>query len=88
MERARGVRAVPLSAGWSDVGSWSAVRALRGPTDGRGNLVVSERPVLAPGVRDTAIVVGGEGVLVLPFDSEKELRGAVERLRGKDGAGE
>jgi len=88
MERARGVRAVPLSAGWSDVGSWSAVRDLRGSTDGRGNLVVSERPVLAPGVRDTAIVVGGEGVLVLPFDSEKELRGAVERLRGKDWAGE
>jgi len=88
MERARGVRAVPLSAGWSDVGSWSAVRDLRGSTDGRGNLVVSERPVLAPGVRDTAIVVGGEGVLVLPFDSEKELHGAVERLRGKDGAGE
>jgi mannose-1-phosphate guanylyltransferase len=88
MERARGVRAVPLSAGWSDVGSWSAVRDLRGSTDGAGNLVVSERPVLAPGVRDTAIVVGREGVLVLPFDSEKELRGAVERLRGKDGAGE
>jgi mannose-1-phosphate guanylyltransferase/mannose-6-phosphate isomerase len=88
MERARGVRAVPLSAGWSDVGSWSAVRDLRGSTDGAGNLVVSERPVLAPGVRDTAIVVGEQGVLVLPFDSEKELRGAVERLRGKDGAGE
>jgi mannose-1-phosphate guanylyltransferase/mannose-6-phosphate isomerase len=88
LERARGVRAVTLSAGWSDVGSWSAVRDLRGATDGAGNLVVSERPVLAPGVRDTAIVVGQEGVLVLPFDSEKELRGAVERLRGKDRAGE
>jgi len=87
MERARGVRAVPLSAGWSDVGSWSAVRDLRGSTDGAGNLVVSEKPVLAPGVRDTAIVAGEEGVLVLPFDSEKELRGAVERLRGKDRAG-
>jgi mannose-1-phosphate guanylyltransferase / mannose-6-phosphate isomerase len=88
LERARGVRAVTLSAGWSDVGSWSAVRDLRGATDGAGNLIVSERPVLAPGVRDTAIVVGQEGVLVLPFDSEKELRGAVERLRGKDRAGE
>jgi mannose-1-phosphate guanylyltransferase/mannose-6-phosphate isomerase len=88
MERARGVRAVPLSAGWSDVGSWSAVRDLRGSTDGAGNLIVSETPVLAPGVRDTAIVVGQEGVLVLPFDREKELRGAVERLRGKDVAGE
>jgi len=64
------------------------VRDLRGSTDGAGNLVVSERPVLAPGVRDTAIVVGPEGVLVLPFDSEKELRGAVERLRRKDVARE
>jgi mannose-1-phosphate guanylyltransferase/mannose-6-phosphate isomerase len=88
LERARGVRAVTLSAGWSDVGSWSAVRDLRGATDGAGTLIVSERPVLAPGVRNTAIVVGQEGVLVLPFDSEKELRGAVERLRGKDRAGE
>ena len=88
MEKARGVRAVPLSAGWSDVGSWSAVRALRGASDGAGNLVVSETPVLAPGVSETAIVVGSEGVLVLPFDREKELRGAVERLRGKGGTGE
>jgi mannose-1-phosphate guanylyltransferase len=88
MERARGVRAVPVSAGWSDVGSWSAVRDMRGASDAAGNLILSESPVLAPGVRDTAIVVGDEGILVLPFDSEKELRAAVERLRGKGGAGE
>ena len=88
MEKARDVRAVPLSAGWSDVGSWRAVRDLRGASDGAGNLVVSETPVLAPGVSETAIVVGSEGVLVLPFEMEKELRGAVERLRGKGGAGE
>jgi mannose-1-phosphate guanylyltransferase/mannose-6-phosphate isomerase len=83
MEQARGVRAVPLRAGWSDVGSWRAVRDLRGGSDDRGNLILSETPVIAPGVRDTAIVVGPEGVLVLPFDRERELRGAVERLRRK-----
>jgi mannose-1-phosphate guanylyltransferase/mannose-6-phosphate isomerase len=88
MERARGIRAVPLSAGWSDIGSWRAVRDMRGASDGAGNLILSEAPVLAPGVRDSAIVVGDEGILVLPFDSEKELRAAVERLRGKGGAGE
>ncbi len=88
MERARGVRAVPLSAGWSDVGSWRAVRDMRGASDEAGNLILSQTPVLAPGVRGTAIVVGEEGVLVLPFDSEKELRAAVERLRGKGGARE
>jgi mannose-1-phosphate guanylyltransferase len=81
MERARGVRAVELSAGWSDVGTWKAVREMRGPSDGSGNLILSDRPVLAPGVRDTAIVVGEEGVLVLPFEQEGDLRAAVEGLR-------
>lgn len=83
MEKARGVRAVPLRAGWNDVGTWRAVRDLRGPSDDSGNLILSPLPVVAPGARDTAIVVGPEGVLVLPFDREKELRGAVARLRGK-----
>ena len=83
MEKARGVRAVPLRAGWNDVGTWRSVRDLRGPSDEAGNLILSDRPVVAPGARDSAIVVGPEGVLVLPFEREKELRGAVERLRRK-----
>jgi mannose-1-phosphate guanylyltransferase/mannose-6-phosphate isomerase len=83
MERAKGVRAVPLRAGWSDVGSWKAVRDLRGVSDDSGNLILSDTPVLAPGLRDTAVVVGPEGVLVLPFERERDLRGAVERLRRK-----
>ncbi|HEY6064895.1 MAG TPA: sugar phosphate nucleotidyltransferase, partial [Thermoanaerobaculia bacterium] len=80
LERARGVRAVELDAGWSDVGTWKAVRELKGASDGAGNLILSDRPVLAPGVRDAAIVVGTEGVLVLPFEREGDLRGAVESL--------
>ncbi len=84
MERARGVRAVRLAAGWSDVGTWKAVLELRGASDLSGNLVLSDRPVIAPGVRNAAIVVAEEGVLVLPFEREKELRAAVEGLvRGK-----
>jgi mannose-1-phosphate guanylyltransferase len=78
MEKASGVRAVPLDAGWSDVGTWRSVREIRGASDASGNLVLSKLPVLAPGVRDTAIVVGEDGVLVLPFEREGELRGAVE----------
>jgi mannose-1-phosphate guanylyltransferase/mannose-6-phosphate isomerase len=88
MERARDVRAVPLRAGWSDVGSWKAVRDLRGVSDDSGNLILSETPVVAPGLRDTAIVVGPEGVLVLPFERERELRGAIERLRRKEDSAE
>jgi mannose-1-phosphate guanylyltransferase/mannose-6-phosphate isomerase len=83
LEKARGVRAVPLRAGWNDVGTWRSVRDLRGPSDEFGNLILSAVPVLAPGARDSVIVVGPEGVLFLPFEREKELRGAVERLRRK-----
>jgi len=80
MEKAAGVRAVPLRAGWNDVGSWRSVREIRGASDEHGNLILSDAAVLAPGVRDTAIIVSPNGVLVLPFDREGELRAAVERL--------
>lgn len=80
MEKIGSVRAVPLDAGWSDVGTWRSVRDLRGASDAGGNLVISPVPVLAPGLRDTAVVVGPSGVLVLPFEKEGELRGAVEDL--------
>ena len=85
MEKAAGVRAVPLRAGWSDVGSWRSVREIRGASDEHGNLILSDAAVLAPGVRDTAIVVSPNGVLVLPFDREGELRAAVERLAKREG---
>jgi mannose-1-phosphate guanylyltransferase len=81
MEKAAEVRAVPLRARWSDVGTWRSVRELRKASDENGNLIVSDVPVLALGVRDSAIVVSERGVLVLPFEREGELRGAVERLR-------
>lgn len=81
MEKISGIRAVPLDAGWSDVGTWRSVRDLRGAGGSAGNLVISPVPVLAPGVRDTAVVVGPSGVLVLPFEKEGELRGAVDGLR-------
>jgi mannose-1-phosphate guanylyltransferase/mannose-6-phosphate isomerase len=86
MEKASRVRAVPLRAGWSDVGTWRSVRELRGPTDEHGNLILSKARVVAPGVRDTAIVVSDDGVLVLPFERENELRSSVERAQRRDPA--
>ena len=82
MEKIPGVAAVPLDAGWSDVGTWRQVRDLRGATP-EGNLILAPDglKVLAPGVHDSAIVAGPEGILVLPFDREGELKPAVERLR-------
>ena len=81
MEKASNVRAVPLRAGWSDVGSWRSVREMRKASDESGNLILSDAPVLALGVRDSAIVVAENGVLILPFEREGELKAAVERLR-------
>ena len=86
MEKASGVRAVPLDAGWSDVGTWRSVRDLRGGGDPAGNLVLAPTPVLAPGVRETAIVAGPAGMLVLPLEREGELRSAVESLRRREQA--
>src|SRR6266542_4299440 len=85
MEKAARVRAVRLRAGWSDVGTWRSVREIRGASDEHGNLILSDAAVLAPGVRDTAIIVSPNGVLVLPFDREGELRAAVERLAKREG---
>ncbi|MDQ2869480.1 MAG: mannose-1-phosphate guanylyltransferase [Acidobacteriota bacterium] len=87
MEKAAKVRAVPLRAGWSDAGTWRAVRELKGASDAHGNLVISDQPVLAPGISNSAIVIGPEGVLVMPFDRERELKAAVEALR-REQAGE
>ena len=87
MEKIAGVRAVHLRAGWSDVGTWRSVRELKGPSDSAGNLVISPVPVLAPGMRDAAIVVGEKGVLVLPFDREAELKPSVEALRRRESTG-
>ena len=81
MEKAANVRAIPLRAGWSDVGTWRAVRELTKPSDENGNLIFADVPVVAIGVRDSAIVATPEGILVLPFEQERELKGAVERLR-------
>jgi len=83
MEKASNVRAVPLDAGWSDVGTWRSVRDLRG-ADASGNLVMAPVPVLAPGVRETAIVAGPDGLLVLPLDNEGQLRASVEELRREE----
>ncbi|HKF45107.1 MAG TPA: sugar phosphate nucleotidyltransferase [Thermoanaerobaculia bacterium] len=83
MEKANRVRAVPLRAGWSDVGTWRSVRELRGPTDEHGNLIFSKSRVVAPGVRDSAIVVSDAGILIMPFERENELRSAVERAHQK-----
>jgi mannose-1-phosphate guanylyltransferase len=77
VERAEEVYVVAADLGWSDVGSWSEVYALR-PKDtagnvrpghsfcfnSQGNLIVAERFVATAGVRDLVIIETGDAILV------------------------
>ena len=82
MEKATGLRVVPGSFGWNDVGSWAALPALRAPDargnvviggvtlfDGDGNIVVAEEGapyVGVLGVRDLVVVATDDAMLVIP----------------------
>lgn len=85
MERAKNVMCVPCEAGWNDVGSYRALKALRG-TDAAGNLVVSDRPVVLDGVRDSVVAVSEEGTLVFPFAREGDLRAILLARLGRRGS--
>lgn len=82
MEKTKNAICVPCEAGWNDVGSYRALKELKG-TDASGNLVLSDRPVVVEGVRDSIVAVSEAGALVLPFAREGELRERVARLSGE-----
>lgn len=82
MEKADVVRCVPCDAGWNDVGSYRALRELRG-ADPDGNLIVADRPVVAEGLRDSIVALSPDGLLVFPFAREPELRERLRRLAEK-----
>lgn len=98
MEKADRVAVVPVSMGWSDVGSWDALHLLAGP-DHAGNchhgevialdtsncLIRSDGPLVAAvGVSDLIIVATGDAVLVLPRGASQDVRRIVDELkRGK-----
>ncbi len=86
---------VPLDAGWSDVGAWSALWARGEPdkegnvtrgdiyTDGsRNNLIISQdRLVAAVGVEDLAVIETSDAVLVARRDRDQDVKQLVEELR-------
>ena len=89
---------VPLDAGWSDVGAWSALWQ-HGERDSAGNvirgdvyaqstkdalLVSQHRLVAAVGVRDTVVVETADAVLVAHKDSVQDVKEMVQRLKEDD----
>jgi mannose-1-phosphate guanylyltransferase/mannose-6-phosphate isomerase len=94
MEKTRNAVVVPVSMGWSDVGSWSALRdvAEKDPdenvlwgdvvaVDTHGSLVRSEGPlVVASGLQDVVVVATKDAVLVSSMEATKDLKSIVSRL--------
>jgi mannose-1-phosphate guanylyltransferase/mannose-6-phosphate isomerase len=95
LERADGLVAVPLVAGWSDVGSFAALHDAQARDDAgnaadgdvvlvdtHGSYVHAEhRLVVGLGLRDTIVVETADAVLVAPHHRAQDVRDVVERLR-------
>jgi len=95
MEKADRVAVVPVSMGWSDVGSWDALHALS-EVDGVGNahhgevlaidtancLVRSDgMRISLVGVEDLIVVASGGDVLIMPRGRSQEVRRIVEAMK-------
>lgn len=99
MEKASNLSVVPYAAGWSDVGSWSAVQELTNPDangvsatgevtaiDCSNVLVRSESPsqeVVALGVENIITVAMPDAVLVASMDRAQDVKQAVSALKAK-----
>ncbi|WP_018868249.1 MULTISPECIES: mannose-1-phosphate guanylyltransferase/mannose-6-phosphate isomerase [unclassified Thioalkalivibrio] len=95
MERTDRAAVTPLAAGWSDIGSWSALAGVRG-TDAQGNTlrgdclledsegcVVDADGLLVAGIglRNLAVVATRDAVLVADRDRVQDVKRIVERLK-------
>jgi mannose-1-phosphate guanylyltransferase / mannose-6-phosphate isomerase len=98
MEKTRAAVVVPLDAGWSDVGSWSALHESL-PADSRGNvargdvvtedtsgcyLYSSERLIATVGLTDTVVVETKDAVLVAPKSRVQDVKALVAKLKAAD----
>ena len=94
MEKTGRAAMVPLTAGWSDVGSWSALHDVS-PQDGEGNSVSGDvvmhdcrqsyirgqsRLVAAVGLENIVVVEDKDAVLVAAKDKSQDVKQLVDQL--------
>jgi len=97
MEKTTSAVVVPLDAGWSDVGSWSALQDAL-PIDAQGNVtagdVIAEgatgcylhstsRLIAAVGLADHVVVETKDAVLVAPRDKVQDVKALVAQLKAQ-----
>lgn len=96
MEKADRVAVVPVSMGWSDVGSWDALHALS-DCDEDGNSCPNDDAVLIDttnclvrtdgarvamvGVSDLIVIASGNDILILPRGQSQDVKKVVEALK-------
>ncbi len=95
MEKTDRAAVVPLSAGWSDVGSWASLKDAL-PADSDGNvlhgdvmaedttdclLYSSDRLVAAVGLDSHVVIETKDAVLVAPKDRVRDVKRLVERMK-------
>jgi mannose-1-phosphate guanylyltransferase len=94
MEKADRVAVVPVSMGWSDVGSWDAIHEIGGNTsaehileiDGSGNLIRSDGiRIHTVGMENMIVVASGNDVLILPRGASQDVKKIVEALKSQGG---
>ena len=98
MERSARVAVVPGNFGWSDIGSWNAVRDLVAP-DASGNRIVgeailvdsnntfvqgSDRLVATVGTQDLMVVDTPDALLILNPERAQDVKQVVSRLKKTD----
>lgn len=98
MEKAKKVAVVPVSMGWSDIGSWDALYDIA-DKDAAGNsasrdgiaidtescLIRSDGPIVATiGVENLIVVATQDAVLVMPRGDSQRVKEAVEALKSRD----
>ena len=84
MEHVSNIAVVPMSPGWSDLGSWDALASLVGSGSANGLVTAVEcddcyirsdgLQVAALGVSDLIIVASGQRLLVLPRGRSQEVK--------------
>jgi mannose-1-phosphate guanylyltransferase/mannose-6-phosphate isomerase len=97
MEKTDAAVVVPLDAGWSDVGSWSALQDAL-PRDGQGNVTTGDvlvedssgcylhstsRLIGAVGLKDHVVVETKDAVLVAPRDRVQDVKQLVAQLKAR-----
>ena len=94
MEKAERVCVVPVSMGWSDIGSWDALHLRNRDASGdahSGDIVAIDTAncllrsdgirIAAVGISDLIIVASGDSVLILPRGQSQDVKRIVQALR-------